>query len=234
MPIDKDLFYNTLCQTLDPRRGEFQPIDNTNEAGREIVLDIKWKGGIHFVVRKCRHLRYGWYYVMRDMQELSNIYIIKMPGDDDLRIMQHIIDDVDSGKYKNKKTLSERIKSYVVEKNLVSCMNNTKWHELINELLENAPEPCDCVQYKTLFEDFVPDYFWDLRHDEDIEHMNLSLIEWMKIKHVQTVHEFRGLLLSDKTYTYDYKPFFEEILQKYSIPYEYDETEQTFTIYGYR
>ena len=232
MQIDKDLFYDTLCQTLDPRSGEFQPIDHTNGTGSEMVLDIRWKGGIHFIVRRYKYD--GCYFVMRDKQFLSDVYNINKPGDKHLRIMQHIIDDVDSGRYKNKKTLSERVKSYVVEKNLVSCMNDTKWHELINELMENAPEPCDCVQYKTLFEDFVPDYFWDLRHDEDIEYMDPYLIEWMKIKHVQTVHEFRGLLLSDKTYTYDYKPFFEEILQKYSIPYEYDETEQTFTIYGYR
>ena len=33
---------------------------------------------------------------------------------------------------------------------------------------------------------------------------------------------------------YDHKSLFLEILQKHSIPYEYDESERTFTVYGYK
>lgn len=33
MQIDKDLFYESLYKKLNPRSGEFQPIDNTNETG---------------------------------------------------------------------------------------------------------------------------------------------------------------------------------------------------------
>ena len=56
----------------------------------------------------------------------------------------------------------------------------------------------------------------------------------MKIKHVETVREHIGLLVPDKIQTIDHKSLILEILQKHSIPYEYNEAEQTFTIYGYR
>ena len=38
----------------------------------------------------------------------------------------------------------------------------------------------------------------------------------------------------NNTLSSDHKSVILEILQKHSIPYEYDESEQTFTIYGYR
>ena len=50
MAIDKDSFYELLCKTLDPRSGKILPIDKTNESGWRKVLDIEWKGGIHFMV----------------------------------------------------------------------------------------------------------------------------------------------------------------------------------------
>ena len=117
-------------------------------------------------------------------------------------------------------------------------MNNTKWRELVNDLMEKAP--WDCVQYKTLFEKNAPepDVFWNLHGDEDFNFgsktLDLSEIEWMKIKHVETVREHIGLLVPDKIQTIDHKSLILEILQKHSIPYEYNETEQTFIIYGYR
>lgn len=236
MQMDKDSFCNTLYKTLDPRSGKLQPIDNANETGWEKVLDIKWKGDIHFIVRVSRYGR-GCCYVMRDKQEISSVNYFTMHEKDLdilLRNIQHDIDDVENGRYKHKKTLKEKIRSFVEEKGLVSFMNNTKWHELINDIMEKAP--WDCVQYKTLFEDFVPDGFWDLRHDEDILYkvIDLSQIEWMKITHIETVRERIGLLVPDKIQVFDHKSLFLEILQKHSIPYEYDETEQTFIVYGYK
>ena len=235
MQIDKDLFYESLYKKLNPRSGEFQPIDNTNETGWKKVLDIKWKGGIHFIIESSYYWL-GHYYVMRDKQELSPWYHFEKP--DDLKFVQRLIDDIEDGKYRNKKTWHEQIKSFVEEKSLVSYMNNTKWRELVNDLMEKAP--WDCVQYKTLFEKNAPepDVFWNLHGDEDFNFgsktLDLSEIEWMKIKHVETVREHIGLLVPDKIQTIDHKSLILEILQKHSIPYEYNETEQTFIIYGYR
>ena len=233
MSIDKGLFIESLSKRLDPRSGKIQPIDNTNENGREIVLDIEWKGGIHFIVESSKYCL-GYSCVMRDGQILSPTYRITRPDDDSIKCMQHVIDDIEYGKYRNKKTLREKIKLFVDENGLASFMNNTKWYELINDIMEKAP--WECVQYKTLFEKSAPNYFWDLRYDENLVYkaLDLSEIEWMKIKHVQTICEYRGRLVPDKVETYDHKSLFFEILQKHNIPYEYDELEQTFIVYGYR
>lgn len=238
MQIDKDLFYESLYKKLNPRSGVFQPIDNTNETGWKKVLDIKWKGGIHFIVEGYSHYKWGWCYVMRNGQFISTMSYIALRCDDGLKFLQHHIDDIEDGKYRNKKTWHEQIKSFVEEKSLVSYMNNTKWRELVNDLMEKAP--WDCVQYKTLFEKNAPepDVFWNLHGDEDFNFgsktLDLSEIEWMKIKHAETVREHIGLLVPDKIQTIDHKSLILEILQKHSIPYEYNESEQTFTIYGYR
>jgi hypothetical protein len=233
MSIDKDLFYESLCKTLDPRSGKILPIDKTNESGWRKVLDIEWKGGIHFMVESSKYC-WGYSHVMRDGQDLSPSYCITKPDDDSIKCLQHIIDDIEDGKYRNKKTLREKIKLFVEENGLASFMNNTKWRELINDIMEKAP--WDCVQYKTLFEKSAPNYFWDLRYDEDLVYkaLELSEIEWMKIKHVQVISEYVGRLVPNKVQTYDHKSLFLEILQKHNIPYEYDESEQTFIVYGYR
>ena len=233
MSIDKELFIESLSKRLDPRSGKIRPIDNTNERGWEKVLDIEWKGGIHFIVESSKYCL-GYSYVMRDGQILSPTYRITRPDDDSIKCMQHVIDDIEDGKYRNKKTLREKIKLFVEENGLASFMNNTKWRELINDIMEKAP--WECVQYKTLFEKSAPNYFWDLRYDENLVYkaLDLSEIEWMKIKHVQTICEYIGRLVPDKIETYDHKSLFLEILQKHSIPYEYDESEQTFIVYGYR
>lgn len=55
MSIDKDSFYELLCKTLDSRSGKILPIDKTNESGWRKVLDIEWKGGIHFIVESSKY-----------------------------------------------------------------------------------------------------------------------------------------------------------------------------------
>ena len=46
---------------------------------------------------------------MRDGQILSPTYRITRPDDDSIKCMQHVIDDIEDGKYRNKKTLREKI-----------------------------------------------------------------------------------------------------------------------------
>ncbi len=50
--------------------------------------------------------------------------------------MQRIIDEIENGKYNNKRTEKEKIKQVVEERNLTSFMNNTKWKELIDSIME--------------------------------------------------------------------------------------------------
>ena len=44
----------------------------------------------------------------------------------------------------------------------------------------------------------------------------------------------RGRLIEDKLIIYDKKTEIYEILEKFNIPYEYDEIENAFVIYGYK
>ena len=61
---------------------------------------------------------------MRDGQELSPTCRITKPDDDSIKCMQHVINDIEDGKYRNKKTLREKIKLFVEENGLASFMNN--------------------------------------------------------------------------------------------------------------
>ena len=128
--------------------------------------------------------------------------------------------------------MRERIKALVEEKCLVSDRNNTKWHELMDAINEKAPD--NGIQYNTLFEDTEPEVYWHLRSDEKIVHIDLAQVEWMKIRHTLTDREYIGYLVPDKVYKYDNKSVILEILQEYSIPYEYDESEQVLVVYGYK
>lgn len=111
-------------------------------------------------------------------------------------------------------------------------MNNTKWNELTNAIMEqmrNIP-----IRYKTLFDVEGPKMYWTIPADEHFDHMYMSQIEWFKIgSEVQKV-EFRGRLIDDKISTEDKRQEIEEIMLKYNIPYEYDEEEKCFTVYGYK
>jgi len=71
-------------------------------------------------------------------------------------------------------------------------MNNTKWHELLNDIREKIPDIN--LQYKTLFEEESPDVYWELYGDEEIDGMNLAKIEWLRIKHVRTSSDLVYLL----------------------------------------
>ena len=226
-------FYDTLSERLDPRSGKaVQSAENDGEYWKS-VLDIRWKGDIHFTVTKALFRRgLAVYCVMRDGQLLSPQYYAAKPDDTLLRAMQHIIDDIESGKYNNKKTLKEKIRELISERELVSYMNNTKWREFLGALREKAPD--NCLQYKTVFEEEAPAEYRDIFSDEELEHMELSQIEWLKIKSTLTEYEHIGALLPPKVRTHDKKEELLQIMREYNIPYEYDEDEQTFIVYGYK
>ncbi|MBE6853974.1 MAG: hypothetical protein E7505_11035 [Ruminococcus sp.] len=71
-------------------------------------------------------------------------------------------------------------------------MNNTKWHELLNDIREKMPDIN--LQYKTFLEKESSDVYWELYGDEEIDGMNLAKIEWLRIKHVRTSSDLVYLL----------------------------------------
>ena len=70
--------------------------------------------------------------------------------------------------------------------------------------------------------------------DEHFEYLNMSSVEWFKISCEIKEIENRGRLIEDKIIIYDKKVEVYEILEKFYIPYEYDEIENAFLIYGYK
>ena len=146
--------------------------------------------------------------------------------------MQHIIDEIEIGKYNNKKTEKEKIKQVLEERNLTSFMNNTKWKELIDSIMENMRDIP--IQYKTFFDEEEPSMYWTIDADEHFFHMNMRIVEWFKIRSKFEKVLGQGRLIEPKTCVTDKKSEIECMLNKFSIPYEYDDIEKCFIIFGYR
>lgn len=194
------------------------------------VIDIRWKGSIHFEAVTAKG--YGWYFVSRDKQRISNLYHFRKVDDGTIARMQQLINDVESGRYDSKKTLKEQIAETVEKHGLTGYMNTTKWRELINEFKTSPIEIS--FMYKILFDKNEPEHFWSLPGDEYIEHMDTALIEWLKINPVHTEYEHRGALLDDKIRTFSLESELIAMLKKHHIPYEYAEDENIYIVYGYK
>jgi len=118
------------------------------------------------------------------------------------------------------------LEKYITNNQLSSCMNNTKWKELISEITQR--------------EDFNPPvnikYVFDLENNglfspvwwEEVEREGFNLIEWLEINPIKTIKV--GRLVKPKME--DFTEFIESGLIKHSIPYEF--SNGIFKIYGYR
>ena len=164
-----------LCEKLNPRSGVIKTSSSNDED--RIYFDISWEGDFHFIVTGWVH--YGWYYVQRDKQRISPSYVYKKIDDRVLSVMQHIIDEIKNGKYNNKKIEKEKIKQVVEERNPTYFMNNTKWKELIDSIMEKMRGIP--IKYKTVFDEEEPSMYWRIDIDEYFFNMNMSIVEWFKI-----------------------------------------------------
>ena len=140
--------YNSLRNSLNVRSGILQP-----NVESEDLFQIIWPGNIAFIVRGNE--RYGWFYVERNHQEVSSVFHYrKIPGLRDIGLMQNLIDEAETGKYNKKKTLSERIQDVIEQRQLTSFMNNTKWREMLDEIIKI---PDLTIRYKSLFDKTEPE-----------------------------------------------------------------------------
>ncbi len=220
--------HNILCEKLNPRSGVIKASSSNDED--RIFFDISWKGDFHFIVTGW--VNHGWYYVQRDKQFISPSYVYKKIDDRVLSVMQHIIDEIENRKYNNKKTEKEKIKQVIEKRNLTSFMNNTKWKELIDSIMENMRDIP--IQYKTFFDEETPSVYWTIDADEHFFHMNMSSVEWFKIRSKFEKVLGQGRLIEPKICVTDKKSEIESMLNRFSIPYEYDDVKKCFTIFGYR
>lgn len=222
-----------LLEKLDPRSGTVLPHAPETDAAWQTVLDIVWKGQIHFIVDAARFRRsFGHFYVMRDRQFISPDDTFTQTDDLLFRTMQGMIDDIERGKYANKKTLSEKIRTYTDQKGLVPCMNNTKWRELFRAVAEKLPDIE--LRYKSVFEETAPEEFREYSGDEHLRYMNPAQIEWLQVRPAVTGCRHIGVLVPPEIRVHDKKDEFTQILNQYHIPYAYSEAENVFVIYGYK
>ena len=121
---------------------------------------------------------------------------------------------------------NDSLQKYIVEHQLSSWMNNTKWKELVSEITSRDDfDPS--VNIKTLFDSennrlFSP-VWW-----EEVERDGFEIIEWLEINPKKTEHI--GRLVEPKTE--DFTEFIENGLKKHSIPYEINDG--IFKVYGYK
>lgn len=190
---------------------------------------IKWKRNIAFVVRE--HVSIGWFYIEKDGQPISNVFHYKKIDDRVLGIMQNLIDEAETGKYDNKKSLDERVILIREQRGLTSYMNKTKWNELLTGL--RSIEGLE-IRYKTLLDIEEPEDFWEFSGDEGLAYLKASCIEWFEIKDMVIHSECVGRLVDRKiTHTSVYEDI-NRILKQNTISYEYDESKSAFIVYGYK
>ncbi|GKV54477.1 hypothetical protein NCCP2222_04240 [Sporosarcina sp. NCCP-2222] len=123
-----------------------------------------------------------------------------------------------------------RVMEAVADRNLASVMNDTKWRELqdavLNELLFPPPYQIKYVMEDQLYpEEFESDvWYWG----DWIEGIDpFYNVEWIRVRPRYLKH--RGRLVSPEVV--DIADDFGKILKELSIPYRLDQ--DTYTIYGY-
>ncbi|MDE5556289.1 MAG: hypothetical protein K2J32_01165 [Ruminococcus sp.] len=134
--------------------------------------------------------------------------------------------------------LKEKVRKIVHQRNLCSYMNDTKWNELRNAMMNEMPfSPPYIVKF--LFEDKAEreEYFFqDVYYSCDwyyvfaIENHYFNgafAVEWIKVR--PRYLKYRGQLIEPEIIEAENE--FIEILKKYSIPYE--ESNGVYCIYGY-
>lgn len=226
--------HTELLKRIDFKSGVIQEISHRErEAGR--ILDVRWKRNIHFIVFLNKwNNNTCWYYVEKNGEQISCGRCTRKFDDTFFHSVRHFIHEIESGNYDFKKSVSDRIHEIIHKRQLTSCMNDTKWKEFIHAMAEEMPMgiPYD---YKTLFEENKEKLLFDTDYDdESFNWYHFKSIEWVKLKPKFYEHRHRGLLIEDEKIYHDMEQKFLELMDKYSIPYEYDEKNALYTIYGYR
>lgn len=128
--------------------------------------------------------------------------------------------------------------SVVENRNLCSCMNDTKWKELRNAMWDEMPFPPPFI-LKTIFEKECPqeryfqtDVTWLGDWNEGFLYDNCLdmwfVVEWIRVR--PRYLKKRGRLINPELI--DAAKQFVDILTRYNIPYE--EKNGVYCIYGYR
>jgi len=192
-------------------------------------LSVQWNSGIY--LRILENKRTGTYYLTVERDGTSfHSQIFSKTNDYILKAVERCVRDIQSGKYKNKKTERERIQEIIASRGLTSFMNDRKWNEFRMAMLEEMPfqPPYD---YKTLFDEdeyINKEYIQHLIHDsgpfsfdsyddESFNNLNYKALEWVIVR--PKFFSLEGGKLVKKKIWYESESEFIKILKKYNIPY---------------
>lgn len=220
-----------LLERIDFKNGILQEVnEEAVQQGR--VLDVRWKGNMHFVLDMYSS-DFGWYFALRDGEPVSCIYRVRGFDERFYKAVQHFVGEINQGDFNHKRTLSEQVAKIIEERQLTSCMNQTKWKEFLHVMTEEMPKKLP-YSYRTLFDkDGRNDDFFDTCYcQECFNGYNFKSLEWVKVKTIFCERKHRGRLLADEEIWYNFEEEFVGKIKSHSIPYEAEDG--TYTIYGYR
>lgn len=216
-----------IRDNIDFKSGVFQAVD-----GEKRLIDVAWKHNVHYIVDYFNGIL--WDCVTRNGEQVSlQGTTTKKPDEEWLKQTQKLVNQIENGDFNHKKTRSDEIAEIIQKRNLTSYMNNTKWREFVHAMDE---EMSVAVPYdlKTLFEDSHDGFFDTFYDDESFNYYDFKSIEWVKVKPVFSEYKFRGMLIPDEETAFDVEDEFIMLMKKYSIPYEYDNENKVYIIYGYK
>lgn len=218
---------------LDGEVQKFIPTDNEKHTGI-VAIDVKWKSGVHLVVYQT--LWRGYYYAMRNNEQISHTFHIGKLKEDTSIYIQRLINDINNGRYDSKLSPAEFHLKFVQEKGLTGYMNNTKWHKVFNIIrtIEEETGKDISIMYKNIFDTENPVYYWSISGDEDLHENMYKYIEWLKIKPVAFDCEYQGRLIDPKYTYYDFTSLFLEKMLAANLHYGYLQQEEAYIIDGYR
>lgn len=130
---------------------------------------------------------------------------------------------------------------YLEENNLTSYMNDTKWNEFINAMNNEISfqPPYDIKYLDQPSEDYLIEkiknrtiYHEDYYDNETFTPDYYKFIEWVKI--YPRYWEKVGGQLIYKKILHDCEKELIQILEKYNIPFEYDNKNGIYAVYGYK
>lgn len=187
---------------------------------------------MHFILHIIERDSSSWYYVERNGEQVSCSYRIVKNDDKFLNSIQHLVNEIENEDFDFKKTISDRIAEVISERQLTSYMNQTKWEEFIHAMNEEMSIgiPYD---YKTLFEEERQIELTGIcSYDrESFNDYYFKSIEWVKIKPKFYKRIHRGMLIEDEKIYYDMEQEFIDLMKKYSIALEYDETNEVYYLW---
>ena len=234
-----DEWYNKIkseiIENINFKNGIIQEI-NEETAANGRIIDVKFQNSIHFIAELNLYQLQFIYYISRNNSLIGQYHIIsayEIKNDSYMKPIRKFINEISDGKYNNKKSCNEKLQQIIAERNLVSYMNSTKWNEFLHAMTKEMPAalPYDYKRIDQEPQDLLLGTSYDA---ESFNFYQFHSIEWVKVQPAFDEYIHKGNLMDAEKIHHDYTAEFLTLMNKYSIPLEYDENDKVYIIYGYK